>query len=195
MPSAGLSRRHLLLVLVVLATGAHAAPPGANLSLQWRLVPWPPAPVVSSSPGSVTVSTTGGTGASNAVTTHTATSDPPPQRLLLRNGGEARIALLRDTSNDPPDLVWTPQGQGVASARGRRARQSLWVQVQWPGGSAPATLAYRFEQPMSDPGRADASQQLDGQLLMRFDQWVPVGHWAGPDGAGQGLELRVGRLP
>jgi hypothetical protein len=190
------SRRKVLLLAGVLAGGAQAAPPLANFSLQWRVLPWPPAPIAATAPGSVTVSTSGGTAASGGVTTRTATPESPPRRLLLRNGGQARITQLRDTANDPPDLVWTPQGQGVASARDRRAaRQSLWVQVQWPGGPVPATLAYRFEQPVVDPGRAEAARQLDGELLMPFDQWVPVGHWSGLDGAAEGLELRLTRLP
>ena len=83
----------------------------------------------------------------------------------------------------------------MASARRRPAgRESLWVQVQWPGGSAPASLGYRFEQAQPDAGRADAARQLDGELLAPFDQWLAVGHWAGPDGSGQGLELRLSRL-
>jgi len=191
----GISRRGLLFLAAAFAGSARSAPPAANFSLQWRVLPWPPAPVASPAPGSVTVSTTGSIASTGTVTARTATSEPAPQRLLLRNGGQAHITQLRDTANDPPDLVWTPLGQGIASARGRRApRQSLWVQVQWPGGSAPATLAYRFEQPIPDPGRADAAQQLDGELLIPFDQWVPVGHWASPEGNGHALELRLGRL-
>lgn len=188
--------RRLFLLAAALAGAAQAAPPDANFSLQWRVVPWPAPPVGSAAPGSVTVTTSGATTAPGGVTTHTAVAESPAQRLLLRNGGQARIAQLRDASDDPPDFVWTPLGQGVASARRRAARrESLWVQVQWPGGNAPATLAYRFEQPLSDPGRADAAQQLDGELLIPLDQWVPVGHWSGPEGGGQGLELRLTRLP
>ncbi|MGM9491864.1 hypothetical protein [Ideonella sp. YS5] len=192
----GISRRGLLILAGTFAGSARAAAPAANFSLQWRVVPWPPAPVASPAPGSVTVSTTGSIASTGDLTTRTATSEPAPQRLLLRNGGQAQITQLRDTANDPPDLVWTPQGQGVESARARAARRgSLWVQVQWPGGHAPATLGYRFEQPLPDSGRADARQQLDGELLIPFDQWVPVGHWAGLDGNGQALELRLSRLP
>lgn len=190
-----LPRRRLLLLVSAFAGGVQAAPPAANFSLQWRVLPWPPAPVASPAPGSVTVSTANGAATTNGVTTRTATPEPPPQRLLLRNSGQARITQLRDTANDPPDLVWTPQGQGVASARRPARRESLWVQLQWPGGHAPATLSYRFEQPLPDPGRADAAQQLDGELLMPLDQWVPLGHWAAPDGVGQGLEVRLSRLP
>lgn len=188
--------RRLFLLAAAFAGVARAATPLASFSLQWRVVPWPPVPVASTAPGSITVSSSRGATSTGAVTTHTAVAEPAPQRLLLRNGGQARIAQLRDASNDPPDFVWTPLGQGVASARRRRARhESLWVQVQWPGGNAPATLAYRFEQPLSDPGRADAAQQLDGELAIPLDQWVSVGHWTAPDGLGQSLEMRLSRLP
>jgi hypothetical protein len=193
-------RRRLLLAAGAMAGSATAsaakpAVPAANFSLQWRVAPWPPAAVATVSPGSV-VSTTSGAAAPGSVTTRTATPEPAPQRLLVRNGGQAHIAQLRDTANDPPDWVWTPQGQGIASAGARRAtRQSLWVQVQWPGGSAPATLAYRFEQPLPDPGRADAAQQLDGELLVPLDQWTALGHWTAPDATAQALEIRLTRVP
>ncbi len=196
-------RRTCLLALagVLLAPGLRAAAPVVNLALQWRLVPWPPAPVPVATPGSVTIGTTGapGVGAPPAGTRTTRTvpaSDASSQRLVLRNGGQAQVALRRDDRDDPPDWVWTPQGQGIQSASQRAARrESLWVQVQWPGGQAPATLAYRFEQPLPDLGRADAAQQLDGELLLPLDQWAELGHWAAPDGTGQALEVRLSRLP
>lgn len=178
-----------------------AAAPAVNLALQWRLVPWPPAPMPVATPGTVTVGTAGAAGAGmpppGTRTTRTAAApDAGPQRLVLRNGGQAQVVLRRDDRNDPPDWVWTPQGQGIQSAGQRPARrESLWVQVQWPGGRAPATLTYRFEQPWPDPGRADAAQQMDGELLLPLDQWAELGHWAAPDGSGQALEVRLSRLP
>lgn len=196
-------RRACLLALAggLLAPGLRAAAPAVNLALQWRLVPWPPAPVPATAPGTVTIGTTGTAGGGSPPpgtrTTRTApTPDDSTRRLVLRNGGHALVALRRDDRNDPPDWVWTPQGQGIQSA-GQRAerRESLWVQAQWPGGSAPATLAYRFEQPLPDAGRADAAQQLDGELLLPLDQWAELGHWAAPDGTGQALQVRLSRVP
>lgn len=180
------------------APGLRAAPPASNFSLEWRLVPWPPAPMPVVTPGTVTVGTAGTTGTPpGTLTTRTAPApELPPQRLVLRNGGQAQITLSRDDLGAGPDWVWTAQGgQGLQGATRRHGRrESLWVRVDWPGGRATATLAYRFEQPLPDTGRADAAQQLDGELLVPFDQWSVLGHWAAPDGTGQMLEVRLSRV-
>lgn len=200
----GWMRRSLVLTAaVLLAFGVRAAgaPPAVNFVLQWRLTPWPPAPVPAMAPGSVTVSTTGpSTTSAGSVTTRTATPEAALPRLVVRNGGQAQIALHRDDTSAPPDWIWTALGQGVeSSARRHVRRDSLWVQVQWPGGTAPAQLGFRFEQPVADAAdsaRADAAQHLDGDLLLPLDQWQEVGHWSAPDGStGQALQLRLTRLP
>lgn len=205
-PTHPLRRRACLGVVawagLALAGVARAALPAVNLALHWRLVPWPPAAQPAAvPPGTVTVGTTNANATSpppGSVTTRTV---PAPdlvggQRLLVRNGGQARLALRRDDRNDPPDWVWTPQGQGIQSAPHRAEwHESLWVQVQWPGGAAPAQLSYRFAQPLPDAGRADAAQQLDGELLAPLDQWLELGHWAAPDGSGQALQVRLARVP
>lgn len=192
-----------MLAAGLIAGGVQAAgsPPAVNFSLQWRLTPWPPAPVPVIAPGSVTVSTTGpSTTTAGAQTTRTATTEPAAPRLVVRNGGQARIALHRDDTTAPPDWIWTALGQGIeSSARRHTRRDSLWVQVQWPGGTAPAQLGFRFEQPAPDApdsSRADGTQQLDGDLLLPLDQWQEVGHWSSADGGtGQALQLRLNRLP
>lgn len=180
---------------------AAGAPPAVNFNLQWRLAPWPPAPLPIAAPGSVTVSTSGpSTTTAGSQTIHTATVEPIAPRLVVRNGGQAQIALHRDDTSAPPDWIWTAFGQGIESqARRHTRRDSLWVQVQWPGGSSPVQLAFRFEQPIPDAAdspRADAAQKLDGDLLLPLDQWQEVGHWTAPDGStGQALQLRLTRLP
>lgn len=199
----GWTRRSVWMTGVLAALGVRAAsaPPAVNFSLQWRLTPWPPAPVMTTAPGSVTVSTTGpSTTSAGAQTARTATVEPAVPRLVVRNGGQAQITLQRDDTSAPPDWIWTAFGQGIESSARRRARRdSLWVQVQWPGGTAPAQLGFRFEQPMpdvADSPRADAAQHLDGDLLLPLDQWQEVGHWSAPDGStGQALQLRLSRLP
>lgn len=194
--------RRLALAATLLALGAsHAAPPPApavNFRLQWRLVPWPPAPVTQAAPGSVTLGTT--TPASpppGSVTTRTAasSSEAPPE-LLVRNGGQARIAWLRDDPQATPDWVWTAEGGQGLRGRTRRLsrRDALWVQVQWPGGVAPAQLGFRFEQPLDEARPAAGQQQLEGELLLALDAWQEVGHWAGADGRGQALQLKLSRL-
>jgi hypothetical protein len=197
-----LTRRHLLLAgLMVAGVGSYAAtPPAVNFSLQWRVVPWPSPPVSVTAPGSVTVSTTGPmTTAPGSQTTRTVTAEPPAPRLIVRNGGQAQIALQRDDVSARPDWVWTALGQGIESRTRRHGqRDALWVQVHWPGGSAPAQMSFRFERPLpdiADGPRADAVQQLDGDLLLQLDQWQEVGHWSAPDGTGQALQLRLGRVP
>lgn len=197
------TRRSMCLTIVLLTCGfrAASAPPAVNFSLQWRLTPWPPAPVPAIVPGSVTVSTSGpAAAAAGSVTTRTATTEPSIPRLIVRNGGQARIALHRDDASAPPDWIWTAFGPGIErSSRRHSRRESLWVQVQWPGGSAPAQLGFRFEQPVPDAAdspRADAAQHLDGELLLPLDQWQEVGHWSAPDGhGGEALQLRLSRLP
>jgi hypothetical protein len=194
------TRRHLLLAGLLAGGASRAAspPPAVNFALEWRLAPWPSPPVAVATPGSVTVSTSGPTTTtSGSQTTRTATSEPVPQRLIVRNGGQAQIALRRDDASGPPDWVWTALGQGVESRRHAR-RESLWVQVRWPGGRAPAQLGFRFETPLPDTvdaTRGDAAQQLDGDLLLPLDQWQEIGHWSLPDGTGQALQLRLSRLP
>lgn len=171
----------------------HAAPPTANFRLQWRLVPWPPAPVTQAAPGSVTVGT-GAASAEGGMTTRTApsTHDAPPE-LRVRNGGQARIAWLRDDPDASPDWVWTAEaGQGLRGRVRRLSRRdALWVQVQWPGGAAPAQLGFRFEQPMDDTRPAAGAQHIEGELLVAIDAWQEVGHWAGPGGQGQALQIRL----
>ncbi|WP_374565242.1 hypothetical protein [Ideonella sp.] len=198
-----LTRRHLLLAgLMVAIASAQAAtpPPAVNFSLQWRVVPWPSPPVPVTAPGSVTVSTTSpATAPPGSQTTRTATPETPAPRLLVRNGGQAQIALQRDELSAQPDWAWTALGQGIESRTRRHGqRDALWVQVQWPGGSAPAQLSFRFEHPLPDTAdtpRGDAAHQLDGDLLLQLDQWQEVGHWSAPDGTGQALQLRLNRLP
>ena len=198
-----LTRRHLLLAgLMVGGACSHAAtsPPAVNFSLQWRVMPWPAPPVPVTAPGSVTVSTTGPTTtAHGAQTTRTTTSEPPAPRLVVRNGGQAQVTLRRDDVSAQPDWVWTALGQGIESRTRRHGQlDALWVQVQWPGGSAPAQLSFRFEHPLpdiADGPRGDAAQQLDGELLMQLDQWQEVGHRSVPDGTGQALQLRLSRVP
>jgi hypothetical protein len=204
------SRRRLLQALaagVWVAASAPptvaAEPPAANLALEWRLVPWPPAPVPALPAGTVTVGTAGAATAAPAgsVTVQTTPAAEPMSRLLLRNGGQAQILLSRDDTVAPPAWVWTAQGgQGLQAAPRRLARrESLWVRVQWPGGRAPAQLAFRFAQPLPDAAdgvaRGDAAQQLDGELLLPLGAWQAVGHWQRPDGTGQALQLRLTRLP
>ncbi|HEX5682479.1 MAG TPA: hypothetical protein VFY73_00480 [Ideonella sp.] len=203
MNEGGTARRALLLVGLSIAAGTQAAsppPPAVNFSLQWRLTPWPSPPVPTVTPGSVTVSTNGpATTTAGSQTTRTSTPEPSAPRLIVRNGGQAQIALRRDDTSAPPDWIWTALGQGLDSRTHRHARRDvLWVQVQWPGGSAQAQLSFRFEQPVSDivdGTRGDAAQQLDGDLLLPLDQWQEVGHWTAPDGTGQALQLRLNRLP
>lgn len=197
-----LARRALLWVGLLVTAGIQAAgsPPAVNFSLQWRLAPWPPAAVPVVSPGSVTVSTSGpSTTTAGSQTTRTSTPEPTAPRLLVRNGAQAQITLRRDDVSAPPDWIWTALGQGIESRTRRHGqRDALWVQVQWPGGAAPAQLSFRFEHPLpdtADGSRGDAAQQLDGDLLLPLDQWQEVGHWSAPDGTGQALQLRLSRLP
>jgi hypothetical protein len=179
---------------------AQAAPPAVNFRLQWRLAPWPPAPATQAAPGGVTVGTAApASPAPGGVITRTAPSstDAPPE-LLLRNGGQARIAWLRDDPDASADWVWSAEaGQGLRGRTRRLSRrEALWVQVHWPGGGAPAQLGFRFEQPLDDARPAAAgAQQLDGEVLVALDAWQQVGHWAGADGRGQALQLRLSRLP
>jgi hypothetical protein len=196
-----LTRRHLLKAGLLAMVEAHAAtPPAVNFILLWRVVPWPSPPVPAAAPGSLTVSTTGPTTtAPGSQTTRTATPEQPAPRLVVRNGGQAQIALQRDDVPAQPDWTWTALGQGIESRTRRHGqRDALWVQVQWPGGSAPAQLSFRFEHPLPDVGdgpRGDAAQQLDGDLLLQLDLWQEVGHWSTPDGTGQALQLRLSRVP
>jgi hypothetical protein len=199
---ARVSRRHACLaVALVCGSAARAKPPGINFRLQWRLVPWPPPPIGAPAPGSVTTGTGTGTAPSppGSVTTRTAPAGTEaPPALLLRNGGQARIAWLRDDPDASPDWVWSAEaGQGLRGRTRRLSRrEALWVQVHWPGGGAPAQLGFRFEQPLDDARPAAAgTQQLDGEVLVALDAWQQVGHWAGADGRGQALQLRLSRLP
>ncbi|MEK8032307.1 hypothetical protein AACH06_15870 [Ideonella sp. DXS29W] len=191
-------RRSFWLMGMLIAFGAHAAggPPAVNFSLQWRLTPWPSPPVAVVAPDSVSVSTSGPTTtAPGSVTTRTATAEPVAPRLVVRNGGQAQIALHGSDASAPPDWIWTPFGQGLQGGASRPTRRdSLWVQVQWPGGTAPAQVGFRFEQP--EPDSAGSARHVDGDLLLVLDQWQEVGHWAAPDGRmGQALQLRLSRLP
>ncbi len=210
-PPESASRRRLLQALAAGVLAAPAAPsalaaelPSVNLALEWRLVPWPPAPVPAWPAGTVTVGTAGAPAtapAAGSVTVQTAPAAVPEQRLPLRNGGQAQIALARDDTSAPPEWIWTAQGgQGLQAAPRRLARrESLWVRVQWAGGRAPAQLAFRFSQPLPDGAdgvaRGDAAQQLDGELWLPLAAWQVVGHWARPDGTGQALQLRLTVLP
>jgi hypothetical protein len=201
MNEAGVERRALVLAGVLFASGVRAAstPPAVNFSLQWRLAPWPSPPVPVVAPGSVTVSTSGPSTSAGSQTTRTVSTEAPAPRLIVRNGGRAQIALQRDDATAPPDWIWTALGQGIDSRTRRHGRRvALWVHVQWPGGTAPAQLIFRFEQPVPDTAdgtRGDAAQQLDGDLLLPLDQWQEVGHWTGPDGTGQALHIRLSRVP
>lgn len=190
------TRRACLAGLLGALGQARAAPPAVNFRLQWRLVPWPPAPLTQAPPGSVTIGT--GAAAAHGVTTRTTppATDAPPE-LLVRNGGQARIAWLRDDPEATPDWVWTAGGGQGLRGRTRRLsrRDALWVQVQWPGGAAPAQLGFRFEQPLDDARPTAGQQQLEGELLLALDAWQEVGHWAGADGRGQALQLKLSRLP
>jgi hypothetical protein len=190
------TRRTCLASLLAALSGSHAAPPAVNFRLQWQWVPWPPAPMTQATPGSVTIGT--GAAAAQGVTTRTAptAADALPE-LLVRNGGQARIAWLRDDPEAAPDWVWTAEGGQGLRGRARRLsrRDALWVQVQWPGGVAPVQLGFRFEQPLDDARPAAGQQQLEGELLLALDAWQEVGHWAGPSGTGQALQLKLSRLP
>jgi hypothetical protein len=177
----------------LVAPGLQAAPPASNFSLEWRLVPWPPAPMPVAPPGTVIVGTTGSTGAPPGTqTTRTAPApEPPPQRLVLRNGGQAQLTLSRDDLGAGPDWVWTAQGgqglQGAVRRHGRR--ESLWVKVDWPGGRAAATLAYRLSSRCRHwPRRRGTAARR--RTARAFDQWSVLGH-AAPDGTGQALEIRL----
>jgi hypothetical protein len=186
---------------LVVTGGAQAAPPAINLRLQWRLVPWPPAPVTQAQPGSVTHGTsTSALPPPGSTTTRTAPSAPGgPPELTVRNGGQARIAWLRDDMDAAPDWVWSAgMGQGLRGRTRRLSRRDvLWVQVQWPGGAAPVQIGFRFEQPQDDARPAAGTQQVEGELLLALDTWQEVGHWAGAggQGPGQALQLKLSRLP
>jgi hypothetical protein len=89
-------------------------------------------------------------------------------------------------------------GQGLRGRTRRLSRRDvLWVQVQWPGGAAPARIGFRFEQPQDDARPAAGAQQVEGELLLALDTWQEVGHWAGAggQGPGQALQLKLSRLP
>lgn len=200
----------MLAAAVLPAVAADVKPaPAVNLVVSWRQVPWPPAVQPATPPGTVTVGTAGTAAAGGFATstagTHTVRTVPAAdegaaQRLLVRNGGQAQIALLRDDANAPPEWIWTAQGdQGLQSGSRRLAqRTALWVRVDWPGGRSAARLSFRFEQPVPDAAdgmRGDAVQQVDGDVAVPLDQWQVVGHWVSPAGTGQALELRVTPVP
>jgi hypothetical protein len=201
------ARRQALAAMLLMAFGAASAaptspppsPPAANFRLQWRLVPWPPAPVTQPQPGSVTHGTaTVASPPPGSTTTRTAPSAPGgPPELLVRNGGQARIAWMQDDVDAAPDWVWSAEmGQGLRGRTRRLSRRdALWVQVQWPGGAAPAQLGFRFEQPQDGARPAAGAQQVEGELLLALDTWQEVGRWAGVGGQGQALQLKLSRLP
>lgn len=201
-PRPPLEMRRLLwrAAMALLVTGGvQAAPPTVNFRLQWRLVPWPPAPVTQGAPGGLTVGTAAlASPPPGSVTTRTAPpADDGPPELLVRNGGQARIAWQRDDREVAPDWVWSAAfGPGLHSrVRRLSQRDALWVQVRWPGGAALAELGFRFEQPRDGARPAAGTQQIEGELLVALGAWQQVGHWASADGRGQALELRLSRLP
>jgi hypothetical protein len=182
--------------------------PASNFRVQWRVMPWPPASLPAPpSPGSVTVATAGAATGSTPAPPGSQTTrvtqpgaETPTQQLVVHNGGEAQIVLRRDDTSAMPEWIWTALGgQGIQSPTRRLARrESLWIQLQWPGGAAPVRVGFRFEQPQADRAdidRGDAVQQVDSQLQLPLDQWQEVGHWSAPDGTGQALQLKLNRLP
>lgn len=179
--------------------GVAAAPlPDVDLRVEWRLQPWNPAPVAAAPSGALVVGT-GGLTAPGARVTRTAPPAEARPGLVLRNGGQARWALQRDEPDGGTGWIWTPEGAGLAGGSVRHGRrESLWVQVRWPGGTAPAAVAWRLEQPQADEAdgrRGAAAQQAEGESRMPLEQWQPVGRWSRPDGSGEQLQLRLSRLP
>ncbi|WP_374673989.1 hypothetical protein [Ideonella sp.] len=192
------------------AGSAAAAPraaeplPAVNLLVQWRLQPWPGPALAAHAPGSVVVGTATGSSPAAAagpdgVVVRTAPAADPPSAVRVRNGGQAHWRLLRDEPEAGVAWVWTPEGAGLAGGTVRHGRVlGLQVQVRWPGGAAPAWVAWQFEQPLPDEAdgrRGAAARQAGGELHLPLDSWQPLGRWTQPDGSGEMLELRIMRLP
>jgi len=184
---------------------ARAAPrageplPAVNLQVAWRVQPWPGPSQPSHPTGSVVVGTGPAAPPQDGVVTRTRPAEDTPPALQVRNGGQAHWRLLRDEPDGGTAWVWTPEGAGLAGGTLRLGRATgLQVQVRWPGGTAPASVAWQFEQAVPDDGdapRGAAAQQAGGELLLPLDSWQPVGRWTRPDGQGEVLQLRVRRLP
>lgn len=192
-------------VAVGAAGAAGAAPrvaeplPAVNLQVAWRVQPWPGPAQPSHPTGSVVVGTGSAAPPQDGVVTRTRPAADTAPALQLRNGGQAHWRLLRDEPDGGTAWVWTTEGAGLAGGTVRQGRATgLQVQVRWPGGTAPASVTWQFEQASPDDGEAPrgaAAQQASGELLLPLDSWQPVGRWTRPDGQGEVLQLRVRRLP
>ncbi len=166
------------------AWAASPKPPGINLTLEVRLSPAPPRS--SGPPGSVTFSTQHApVGGGVWHGTHSNPDHGPKvQTLRTANGDTVRSQWQRVRVEQSNEVIWTPQGPGVAGGE-RRVVETTLIELQptWPGLSQPALVRWRIEVP------GPASGVLGGSL------YVPPGEWMtlySPASAEQPLiELRL----
>jgi hypothetical protein len=169
------------------------AAPGVNLVVEWRWSEAAPPRPVGAGAAAVVTGTLGSTAsAQGQVTVRSAaparaapiaaapaTSGPAlPARLVVANGGSARVRLTEAVPLQWVEPWQEPGGRGAVLRQAwTESAQAFQVRVQWPGGAAQAHIELEVEQSLS------AAQEM-AQLQPRRERLgtvvrVPLGQWVG----------------
>jgi hypothetical protein len=197
---------------------AQPEPPRLNLAVEWRWSEAVPRRPGVAGDGSVVTSTTGATAPPQGqLTARTAATASPsalptlPSRMVVANGGAARVRLVEAVPLQSVQAWQEPAGKGAVLVPGwAEAVQAFEVRVRWPGGRSAAEVELDLEQ--ATPPAADGSaptarrERLATRAWVPLDEWVTVAAWTGPGpapspGAGSGttvstttLDGRAGRV-
>ena len=173
-----------------------AVPPRVNLEVQWRWSEGTARRLGAPMAGSVVTSTTGSTApAQGQVTVRSGAGVQAaaafataalPARVVLANGGAARLRLTEAVPLQAVQAWQEPGGTGAALVPGwAESVQALELRVRWPGGRAPAEVEIEVEQ--AQPPAADGSspnarrERLGTRALVPLGEWVTVAAWGGAD--------------
>jgi hypothetical protein len=210
-----------------LAAGG-AAPPRVNLVVEWRWSEAAPRRSAGAGDSAVVTGTLGSTApAQGQLTVRSAAPGRPaptsaaaattvpglPARLVVANGGSARVRLAEAVALQWVEPWQEPGGRGAALRQAwTESAQAFQVRVQWPGGTADAQLELEVEQSLSSAQEMAQQQprreQFGTVVRVPLGQWVNVaslgetasGTSAAPGtvstadlgaGAGRTLQLRV----
>ncbi len=126
--------------------------------------------------GQITVRSSATVPAAPLSSTHPAAGPALPARLVVANGGSARVRLAEAVPLQWVEPWQEPGGRGAVLRQAwTESAQALQVRVQWPGGAADAQLELEVEQSLS-------SAQEMAQQQPRREQFgtvvrVPLGQW------------------
>lgn len=166
---------------------ASPVPPRVNLAVEWRWSEAAPrragATTAPGSPGAVVTSTTGSTAPPQGQVTvrsgtgASAASLPAlPTRLVVANGGGARVRLAEAVPLQSVQAWQEPAGTGAALIPGwSESVQAFELRVRWPGGRSAADVELEVEQAL--PASADGSVQAARRERLATRAWVPLEEW------------------